>query len=120
MKQKLETFFKPKSIAVIGASRSTTKIGHTALKNILISDYECELYPINPKEKEILGLKCYRKITDVPEGVDLALHDLRDSRSARRWHSAVRDRSAPRVAEPGGHDLLPYRSCRADVPEDGR
>jgi predicted CoA-binding protein len=38
MKQKLDKFFKPKSIAVIGASKNTTKIGHAALKNILISD----------------------------------------------------------------------------------
>ena len=49
MKQKLDKFFKPKSIAVIGASKNTTKIGHAALKNILISDYECKIYPINPK-----------------------------------------------------------------------
>ncbi len=61
MKQKLDNFFKPKSVAVIGASKNTTKIGHAALKNILISDYECKIYPINPKEEEILGLKCYKK-----------------------------------------------------------
>jgi len=54
MKKKLETFFKPKSIAVVGASKNSTKIGHAAMKNILISDYECNLYPINLKEDEIL------------------------------------------------------------------
>jgi acetyl coenzyme A synthetase (ADP forming)-like protein len=69
----LTTFFKPNSIAVVGASRDSRKIGHAALKNILISDYECEIYPINPREKEILGLKCYKKITDVPENIDLVL-----------------------------------------------
>ena len=73
MKQKLDKFFKPKSIAVIGASKNTTKIGHAALKNILISDYECEIYPINPKEKEILGIKCYKKLADVPGKIDLVL-----------------------------------------------
>ena len=73
MKQTLDTFFKPKSIAVVGASKNTTKIGHAALKNILISDYICNLYPINPKEKEILGLKCYKKIADIPEQLDLVL-----------------------------------------------
>lgn len=73
MGKDLTTFFKPKSIAVVGASRDSRKIGHAALKNILISDYECEIYPINPKEKEILGLKCYKKITDVSENVDLVL-----------------------------------------------
>jgi len=73
MKQKLDNFFKPKSVAVIGASKNTTKIGHAALKNILISDYECKIYPINPKEEEILGLKCYKKISDVPGTIDLVL-----------------------------------------------
>jgi len=73
MKQSLETFFKPTSIAVVGASKNPTKIGHAALKNILISDYQCKLYPINPDEDEILGLKCYKKLTDVPGPVDLVL-----------------------------------------------
>jgi acetyl coenzyme A synthetase (ADP forming)-like protein len=69
----LESFFKPKSIAVIGASRSNTKIGNAALKNILVSDYECKVYPINPHEEKILGVKCYKKITHVPDTVDLAI-----------------------------------------------
>ena len=73
MKQELDRFFKPKSIAVIGASKNTTKIGNAALKNILISDYECEVYPINPHEEEILGIKCYPTIAAVPGVVDLAL-----------------------------------------------
>ena len=73
MNRNLETFFKPKSIAVVGASKNSIKIGHAALKNILISDYECKLYPINPKEKEILGMKCYKKLADVPGRIDLVL-----------------------------------------------
>ena len=73
MKKKLETFLKPKSIAVVGASKNSTKIGHAAMKNILISDYECNLYPINLKEDEILGLKCYKKLGDVPGKIDLVL-----------------------------------------------
>ena len=73
MKQSLETFFKPKTIAVVGASRNPTKIGHATLKNILISDYPCKLYPVNPDEVEILGLKCYKKVTDIPGDLDLVL-----------------------------------------------
>ena len=73
MKHELEIFFKPKSIAVVGASKDSTKIGHAALKNILISNYECKLYPINLKEKEILGIKCYQKLADVPGKIDLVL-----------------------------------------------
>jgi len=73
MNQGFDTFFKPKSIAVVGASNNSTKIGHATLKNILVSDYECKLYPINPKEEKILGLKCYKKVTDVADTIDLAL-----------------------------------------------
>jgi len=73
MSRKLETFFKPKSIAVVGASKNSTKIGHATLKNLLISDYECKVYPINPKEKEILGVKCYKTLNDVPGKIDLVM-----------------------------------------------
>ncbi|MCJ2534093.1 MAG: CoA-binding protein [Candidatus Thermoplasmatota archaeon] len=73
MSQKLETFFKPKSIAVVGSSKNSTKIGHATLKNILISDYDCKVYPINPKEKEILGIKCYKTLNDVPGKIDLVM-----------------------------------------------
>ena len=73
MKHELETFFKPKSIAVVGASKDSRKIGHAALKNILISDYECDVFPVNPKEKEILGVKCYKKVTQVPADLDLVI-----------------------------------------------
>jgi acetyl coenzyme A synthetase (ADP forming)-like protein len=73
MTHRLDRFFKPKSIAVVGASKDSRKIGYAALKNILISDYQCKLYPINLKETEILGLKCYKKLIDVPGNIDLVL-----------------------------------------------
>ncbi|RLF57688.1 MAG: CoA-binding protein, partial [Thermoplasmata archaeon] len=73
MNDNLEVFFKPKSIAVVGASKESQKIGHAALKNILISDYQCDLYPINPHEKTILGVPCYKKLTDVKNDIDLVL-----------------------------------------------
>ena len=73
MSKSLEKFFKPESIAVVGASKNSTKIGHATLKNILISDYDCKLYPINLKEKEILGVKCYKTLKDVPGKIDLVM-----------------------------------------------
>ncbi len=73
MKCDLKGFFKPKSIAVVGASKDSRKIGHAALKNIIISDYSCKLYPINPHEDQILGLKCYKTLMDVPGPIDLVM-----------------------------------------------
>jgi acyl-CoA synthetase (NDP forming) len=73
MSRNLELFFKPKTIAVVGASANPIKIGHAALKNILISNYQCKLYPVNLDEEEILGLKCYKKLSDISGSIDLVL-----------------------------------------------
>ena len=73
MSKSLEDFFRPKSIAVVGASADSRKIGYATLKNIIISNYQCDIYPINLKEKEILGYKCYKKIGDVPGNIDIVV-----------------------------------------------
>ena len=72
-KNVLNGLFQPKSIAVIGASSTPGKIGYTVVSNILANDYKGEVYPINPKADEILGLKAYPTITDVPGSVDAAV-----------------------------------------------
>ncbi|HIE38476.1 MAG TPA: CoA-binding protein [Anaerolineales bacterium] len=69
----LEAFFRPSSVAVIGASRDPEKLGYTVLANLKEGGFSGDLYPINPKAKEILGLRAYPTILDVPEPVDLAV-----------------------------------------------
>jgi len=69
----LNSFFNPKSIAVIGASRTPGKVGFDILKNIIQYDYEGKIYPINPSADEILGKKSYPSLADVPDNVDLAV-----------------------------------------------
>ncbi|HIC94560.1 MAG TPA: CoA-binding protein [Anaerolineae bacterium] len=69
----LEAFFNPRSVAVIGASRSKEKLGHGVLANLIEYGYPGRIYPINPKADEILGLKCYPSVLDVPGPVDLAI-----------------------------------------------
>ncbi|MEW6262697.1 MAG: CoA-binding protein [Thermodesulfobacteriota bacterium] len=73
----LHSLFHPRSVAVIGASKGVTatgsvKIGHAALKYLLDHGYSGRVYPVNPKEKEILGLRSYPSLEAVPEVVDLA------------------------------------------------
>ena len=70
---KLEAFFKPRSIAVIGASREQEKVGHRVFRNIMDSGFQGGLYPINPKATEILGTKCYPNVLEVPDEIDLAV-----------------------------------------------
>ena len=69
----LEAFFNPQSVAVIGASRAKEKLGHGVLANLIEYGYPGQIYPINPKADEILGLKCYPSVLDVPGPIDLAI-----------------------------------------------
>src|ERR1035437_7572760 len=68
----LDSLFKPKSIAIIGASTKELSIGNVIIKNLLHYGYTGKIYPINPKEPEIRGVKAYPTIFDVPEDIDLA------------------------------------------------
>jgi acetyl coenzyme A synthetase (ADP forming)-like protein len=69
----LEKLFYPETVAVIGASRKKGKIGNQVLRNLVYGGYECSIYPVNPKARDILGLRSYSSILDVPEEVDLAV-----------------------------------------------
>jgi len=69
----LTSFFNPKSVAIIGASKSPEKIGNVIVKNIISSGYTGKVFPVNPKEKEIEGLACYPSINATPEPVELAV-----------------------------------------------
>ncbi|ABN69560.1 acetyl-CoA synthetase (ADP-forming) alpha subunit / branched-chain acyl-CoA synthetase (ADP-forming) alpha subunit [Staphylothermus marinus F1] len=69
----LKPLFEPRSIAIIGASRSPGKIGHTIMKNIIEYGYKGKIYPINPKADEILGYKAYKSVVEVPDEIDMAI-----------------------------------------------
>lgn len=69
----LEEFLAPKSIAIIGASRTPGKVGYEILKNIINSKYPGEIYPVNPKASKILGIRVFPSILSISNPVDLAL-----------------------------------------------
>ncbi|NLA05157.1 MAG: acetate--CoA ligase, partial [Firmicutes bacterium] len=69
----LDFLFNPKQVAVIGASASPQKIGYAIIDNLVKSSYKGKIHPINPKEKEILGLPCHPAIDKVKGTVDLAV-----------------------------------------------
>ena len=62
----------PKSIVVIGASNDVSKPGGKVLKNLLDSNFKGNVYAVNPKEDEVLGVKCFRTVEELPE-VDCAI-----------------------------------------------
>ena len=71
----LNSFFEPKSVAVIGASTNPEKLGHAVLKNLVDGGYAeyGKIYPINLEAEEILGQKAYPSVLDVPDQIDLAV-----------------------------------------------
>ncbi|MBS3817283.1 MAG: CoA-binding protein, partial [Candidatus Thermoplasmatota archaeon] len=71
--EELESLFDPRSIAVIGASRKEGKVGYTLFSNIIQSDYDGDVYPINPKGGEVLGREIYESIEEAPDPIDLAV-----------------------------------------------
>jgi len=73
IRQDLKPLFEPESIAVIGASNSPNKWGNWMVTRPIQSGYSGRIYPVNPKEKEIFGLKAYPSILDITEPVDLAI-----------------------------------------------
>ena len=69
----LDRVLNAKSVAIIGASKNKTKRGYQAIKTLLADGFEGDIYPVNPKEDKILGLKCYKDITQIDAPIDLAL-----------------------------------------------
>jgi acyl-CoA synthetase (NDP forming) len=86
----LEKFFAPRSVAVIGASATPHKPGNDVIKNILANQYEGQIYLVNPKGGEILGLPVYESIAGLPSGIDQAIIIL----PAKANPQAIRDCAA--------------------------
>jgi len=69
----LEKILKAESVAIIGASKNETKRGFQTIRTLLDEKYPGKIYPVNPKESHILGIKCYTSMSDIKEPVDVAL-----------------------------------------------
>ena len=71
--QSIKPFFEPRSVAVIGASRSRAKIGGQMFWNIKSAGFQGALYPVNPTVDSVEGIRAYPTVADIPEPVDLAV-----------------------------------------------
>jgi acetate---CoA ligase (ADP-forming) len=72
----LDAFFRPKSVAVIGASTDPGKLGHAVVQNLIeggFVDQGRRVYPINPKAETILGLQAFPEVGAVADSIDLAV-----------------------------------------------
>jgi acetyltransferase len=69
----LDCFFSPDSVAIIGASRDPEKLGYAVLANLIEGGFAGDLYPVNPKADELLGLPAYPSVLQIPGPLELAI-----------------------------------------------
>ncbi len=69
----LEPLFSPGSVAVVGASRDSSAVGHRILQGILRSEFRGPVYPVNPKAEHVASVKAYPSVQEIGDSVDLAV-----------------------------------------------
>jgi acetyltransferase len=69
----LDKIFNPQSVAIIGASDVEGSVGYAIVKNFSQQGYTGKVYLVNPRKPEILGVKTYAAVTQIPEPIDLAM-----------------------------------------------
>jgi acetyltransferase len=69
----LDPLFKPRSVAVVGASGTPGSVGSILIRNLIENPFGGVVYPVNPKRHAVHGVRCYADLAAVPETVDLAV-----------------------------------------------
>ena len=69
----IDILFNPKSIAVIGASATRGKLGNDVMRNLIDSEFDGRIYPVNPRGDQILGQKVFRSVDDIVGDIDVAV-----------------------------------------------
>jgi len=69
----LDPFFKPKSVAVVGATPTSGKIGNLIIENLYSDGYKGKIYFVNPNYREILGMPCYPSVRECPGDIGMAV-----------------------------------------------
>ena len=72
-RQPLDAIFRPDTVAVIGATDKPGSVGRTVMRNLINNPFGGTVYPVNPKRPNVLGIKAYPSVSEVPEEVDLAV-----------------------------------------------
>lgn len=67
------SLFKPRGVAVIGATPKEGKIGRIVVENLVKAEFKGKIYPVNPKYSEILGLRAYSSVLEVPDPLDVVI-----------------------------------------------
>ncbi|MFC2171603.1 acetate--CoA ligase family protein [Acidobacteriota bacterium] len=107
----LDKLFKPRAVAIIGASNNPLSIGHIVITNLVNHGFKGPIYPINPKSEHIRSLRAYKSIMDVPGEVDLV-------------NISIKNTLVPKVLEECGKKGVKYAIVHTagfkEVGEEGR
>ncbi len=79
-KHRLDPLLRPKSVAVVGASKRADSIGEWVLKNLAAGGYKGRVYPVNPRYADVQGHRCYNSLSELPEVPELVVFGIGDHR----------------------------------------
>ncbi len=88
--RQLEPVFRPKSVAIVGASNNPSKWGGMVMNRALSSGFRGRIYVVNPREGEIAGLTAYKDVLDIPEPIDLAVFTIPAEQMPKTMESCVK------------------------------
>lgn len=106
----LDKLFRPRSVAILGASSSPTKIGGRPVASLLQNQFDGPVYPVNPRSDTVQGLRAYGSVLEIDEPVDLAICSVPDA--------AVKT-ALTQCAEKGVGAVIVFSSGFAEVGEEG-
>ncbi|HSR11787.1 MAG TPA: CoA-binding protein, partial [Thermodesulfobacteriota bacterium] len=113
MESVFKYFFEPRSVAVIGASKTPGKAGNEILVNMQVNGYAGKIFPVNPGgEGEILGLRSYRSVTEIPEAVDLAAFIVPAEKTLGPLRECAEKKVPAAVISSGGYAEVDEKGAR--------
>ena len=116
----MKRIMSPASVAVIGASDESGKIGNSVMKNLINGGYRGNIYPIHPKSPEIMGYKAYQSVKDVPGEIDTAVFAIPAKLVAGALVECGEKKIAGAVLIPSGYAETGQHELQAELVAIGR
>ncbi len=89
MAHRLDPLLRPRSLAVVGASRRAGSVGHTLIRHLIQGGFAGAIYPVNPKYDDIEGLACASTLADLPEPPEQVVLAVADARLEAEFEAAI-------------------------------
>src|SRR6476646_4082790 len=116
----MNRIMKPDAVAVIGAAAEEGKIGNSVMKNLINGGYKGKIYPINPSADEIMGIKAFKSVKDVPGTVDVAVFAIPAKFIAAALVECGEKKIPGAVLIPSGFAEAGHPELQAEIVEVGK